>query len=283
MNENTSLILERIRKLPEHALTTSMRSPRGTFERSFKGALLADYAAMHGMTPEPSPNGPANYYFVATAEDGFNVALSYTEVSTRSSEKQVLLAWEQDGDPLRVGVRLVVPGDDLGGRSILGVADLELKSVESGIADVRPESSAFELRGLVERPQRFDLNALARFAAKDIETAPATGHGDFLQPSRRYTGVPLFTLLEDAGMKLDPAINEDILRKVVVVRSTDGYGVVIAAGEIEPRFMSGDVIVATACEGQPLGDDGHFRLVVPYDKVIGRAVKCLASIELIEA
>ncbi|HLF79813.1 MAG TPA: molybdopterin-dependent oxidoreductase [Dehalococcoidia bacterium] len=283
MNDNTRLILERIRKLPEHALTTSMRSPRGTFERSFKGALLADYAAMHGLTPAPSPNGPANYYFVATAEDGFKVSLSFTEVSTHSSSKQVLLAWEQDGEPLRVGVRLVVPGDDLGGRSILGVAGLELKSVESEMSDLRPESSAFELRGLVERPQRFDLGALSRFATEDIETLPATGHGDFLQPSRHYSGVSLFTLLEDAGMKLNPAINEDILRKVVVARSTDGYGIAIAAGEIEPRFMAGDVIVATACEGKPLAEDGRFRLVVPYDKVIGRAVKCLASIELIEA
>jgi DMSO/TMAO reductase YedYZ molybdopterin-dependent catalytic subunit len=283
MNDRTSEILERIRKLPEHALKTSMRSPRGTFERSFRGALLADYAAMHGLTPVPSPSGPANYYFVATAQDGFKAALSYTEVATKSSGKQVLLAWEQDGEPLKVGVRLVVPGDDLGGRSILGLAELELKAVESEASDMRPESSAFDLRGLLERPRRLDLEALERFAKTDVETVPATGHGDYLQHSRRYGGVPLWALLEDAGMQLNAAINEDILRKVVVARSTDGYAVAIAAGEIEPRFMAGEVIVATSMDGRPLGDDGRFRLVVPYDRVIGRAVKCLASIELIEA
>jgi DMSO/TMAO reductase YedYZ molybdopterin-dependent catalytic subunit len=282
MDHNASLILERIRRLPAHSLTTSMRSPRGSFERSFKGALLADYAASYGLAPEPSPNGPANYYFVVTAEDGFKVALSFTEVDPTSSGKQILLAYEQDGELIRAGVRLVVPGDDLGGRSIAGLANIELKSVPAGVPGVRPPSSSFELRGLVARPRRFDTEALRRFETKDIETVPAMGH-DQLHASRNYTGVPLFTLLDDAGMQLDAAINEDILGKVVVARSSDGYAVVIAAGEIEPRFMAGNVIVATASEGRTLGDDGPFRLVVPYDKVIGRAVKSLASIDLIEA
>src|SRR3954453_4319939 len=132
MNEETSLILERIRKLPAHELSTPMRSPRGTFQRSFKGALLADYAAMHGMDPDTKPPvGPGNHYFVATAEDGFRVVLSYSEVAPRSSGKEVLLAFEQDGEAIRAGVRLVVPGDDLGGRSIGGVAQIELMSAVS--------------------------------------------------------------------------------------------------------------------------------------------------------
>jgi DMSO/TMAO reductase YedYZ molybdopterin-dependent catalytic subunit len=277
-------MLELLRSLPEYSLTTSMRSPRGTFQRSFKGALLHDYAARTGLVPNPSPpTGPGNFYYVATAEDGFKVALSFAEVAPRSSGKQVLLAYEQDGEPLRVGVRLVVPGDDLGGRSILGVTALELRSVESKPAGVRQRSSKLELGGLLEQPQRLDARALAGFDQVDVETLPTPRHGNHVEPSRRYSGVSVFQLLERSGMRLDPEINEDVLRKVVVATSTDGFAALIAAGEIEPRFMAGQVIVATARDGEPLDQDGAFRLVVPYDKVVGRAVKSLAKIELIQA
>src|SRR6266498_2041874 len=155
MEQNTGLILERIRKLPAHQLSIAMRSPRGSFERSFKGALLYDYAAMHGLMPHPAPPlGPGNFYFLATAEDGFKVVLSFSEVAPRSSSKQVLLVYEQDGEPIRAGVRLVVPGDDLGGRSIGGVADIELKSAPSNPSGARPESSFIELGGLLEHTRR---------------------------------------------------------------------------------------------------------------------------------
>ncbi len=284
MNEQTSLILERIRKLPAHELTTPMRSPRGTFQRSFKGALLSDYAAMHGLVPVlKPPAGPGNYYFLATAEDGFKVVLSFSEVAPRSSGKQVLLAYEQDGEAIRAGARLVVPGDDLGGRSIGGVAQIELKSAASEPSGVRPDSTFVEMRGLLDKTGRMDAAALASFEHVEVETLPTPRHDRPDEPSRRYRGVLLFTLLQDSGMQLDDSINEDILRKVVIARSTDGYAAVVSPGEIEPRFMAGQVIVATSCEGRPLADDGQFRLVVPYDKVIGRAVKSLASIELVQA
>jgi DMSO/TMAO reductase YedYZ molybdopterin-dependent catalytic subunit len=283
VNQHTGLILERIRKLPAHELAIAMRSPRGTFERSFKGALLYDYAAMHGLLPSPAPPlGPGNFYFLTTAEDGFKVVLSFSEVAPRSSHKQVLLAYEQDGEPIRAGVRLVVPGDDLGGRSIGGVADIELKSAPSTPSAVRPESSFIDLQGLLHNKGRLDARALSRLTVRDVETLPTPRHGGRTEPSRRYSGVSLFALLEHAGMKLDDSINEDVLRKVIVARSTDGYATVVSTGEIEPRFMAGEVIVATSCDGEPLTEDGQFRLVVPYDKLIGRAVKCLTSIELIE-
>jgi hypothetical protein len=101
---------------------------------------------------------------------------------------------------------------------------------------------------------------------------------------RRYSGPLLWDILADAGPIVDTAINEDILRKVVVVRSTDGHSAVIATGEIEPRFMAGQVIIATKCEGEPLSDgEGHIRLVPPFDKLVGRMLERVRSIELIQA
>ena len=49
----------------------------------------------------------------------------------------------------------------------------------------------------------------------------------------------LYDVLDAAGIVLDPDINEDFVRRIVVLRGRDGYTAVIAGGEIEPRFMNG--------------------------------------------
>jgi DMSO/TMAO reductase YedYZ molybdopterin-dependent catalytic subunit len=285
VNERPAAILEVIRALPEQTLTATLRSPRGSSTRTFKGALLSDYARAMGLIPKPPSIGFANYYFVATAEDGFRISLAYFEVTPRATEKRVLLAYEQDGEPLRVGVRLVVPGDDLGGRSIMGVAEVELRSVPSVAAqEHRPESEAVVLSGLFQRPVRLSVDDLARFPNLEVETLPTPRHGGVTVQPRRYQGALLWDVIEQAGPLVDENINEDILRKLIVARSTDGCGAVIAPGEVDPRFMAGDVLIATACEGRPLGqDEGRFRLIVPYDKAVGRMLKSLQSIELVQA
>lgn len=285
VNPQTEAILQTIRTLPAHSVIATLRNPRGSSTRTFKGALLYDYARAMGLTPVPPSVGFGNYYFVVTAEDGFKVALAYFEVTPRATEKQVLLAYEQDGEPLNVGVRLVVPGDDLGGRSITSVVSIELRHVESAEPQpTRPRAETLTLDGLLERPVTLNPEDFDRFEKTEITTQPTPRHGGVTVPSRRYRGVLLWDLLESAGPRLDAAINEDILRKVVIARSTDGYAAVIAAGEIEPRFMAGQILVATECDGEPLREDeGRYRLIVPFDRVVGRMPKGVSSIELLEA
>jgi len=312
MDERTAFLLQRLRDLPPVSVFTSLRSPRGTVDRSFRGPLLYDYAVATGMQPRGvSGAGMGNYYFVSTAEDGFRVAVSYAEVSAHFTPKQVILAYEQDGEPLEVGVRLVVPGDDLGGRSISGVVSIELKQIDAAPAppgddlggrsiigvvgielkqiDAAPAppgsgDAALDLSGLLDRPVRLRAVDLARFARTEVETLPTPRKDGTQAPPQAYAGVHLFRLLESRGIQLDPNVREDFLKKVIVARGRDGYAAVIAGGEIEPRFMNGPVIVATARGAGPLaGHEGGFRLVVPYDTSVGRCVKDLASLELCEA
>lgn len=106
--------------------------------------------------------------------------------------------------------------------------------------------------------------------------------GGQLVPPRNYSGVRLYSLLEAAGIQSDPAVNEDFMNKVVVATSADGHAVVIAGGEIQPRFMNGDVIIATHQDGEPLPAGDGFRLIVPFDRKPGRWAKDLVSIELRE-
>jgi hypothetical protein len=283
--ENSAGLLASVRDLPQHGLTVPLRSPRGRFERSFRGALLYDYAKTAGLLPEGTSEVTlGNCYFRIEANDGARITLAFAEVSPLYTEKQVLLAWEQDGEALRSGLRLVVPGDDLGGRSIAGVVRIDLIAAETTAGDdaKRQPSSRAEIGGLLDHPASLSRAELAALDAVEVQT-PALPHHHGVEPGKRYAGPLLWGLLDAAGIQLDASVNEDILRKVIVATSTDGFASVIAAGEIEPRFMNGQAIVATACEGAPLTEaEGGIRLILPFDRSIRRSVKALARIEIRE-
>jgi DMSO/TMAO reductase YedYZ molybdopterin-dependent catalytic subunit len=230
-------------------------------------------------------DGPsASQYFRATAADGFIVAVSMAEVAPGFSGKQVLLAHEQDGEPIRAGVRLVVPGDDLGGRSVFGLDALDVCSIESPPLSNAPASGSVSIAGQVERPRAHTAADLSARPQSEVTPVRSKGHGDVMRAERRFTGVGVWSLLEDAGLVLDPAINEHVLRKVVVARDAEGYAVVIAAGELEPRFQGAPFLVALRSDGGDLtAADGGLRLVAPYDLAGARHVKGIASLEVRDA
>jgi DMSO/TMAO reductase YedYZ molybdopterin-dependent catalytic subunit len=273
--------LELLHSLPAYGLATRLRSPRGVRDYAFRGVLLYDYATAAGLLGE-SPS--ANQYFRATAADGFVVAVAMAEVAPGFSEKQVLLAYEQDGEQIRAGVRLVVPGDDLGGRSVFGLDNLDVCSVESPPLSSAPASSSLRVSGQVERTAEHDIQGLGQQAQTEVAPVRSKGHGEGMRPERRFTGVLAWSLLEKAGLVLDAAINEHVLRKLVVARDAEGYAVVIAAGELEPRFQAAPFIVALRADGGDLtANDGGLRLVAPFDLAGARHVKGLASLEVREA
>jgi hypothetical protein len=275
------LDLDLLRTLPARTLENRLRSPRGVHEYTFRGALLHDYAKAAGLlTDGPS----ANQYYRATAGDGFVVALAMAEVAPGFSSKQVLLAYEQDGEAIRAGARLVVPGDDLGGRSVFGLANIEVCAVESVPLSSVPPSDAISVSGQVERRGSLTVEALAGMAQLEVTPAPSKGHGELMRPERRFVGAPVWALLENARLVLDPAINEHVLRKIVVARDAEGYAVVIAAGELEPRFLNAPFIIATRDDEGPLAhSDCGLRLIPPYDLARARHLKGISSLEVRDA
>jgi hypothetical protein len=137
--------------------------------------------------------------------------------------------------------------------------------------------------GLIELPGELRADDLAELTQHEVITQETPRHRGAVAGPRRYSGALLWDVLTNARPVVDPAIHEDILRRVVAVRGTDGYAAVIAAGELDPRFMAGKALIATACDGRPLPEpDGLFRLVVPYDRAVGRALKCVQSIEVMQ-
>ncbi len=281
MDDRTAKILEVVKSLPAQTLTATMRNPRSSADRTFVGASLFDYAIAAGLFASKMGGGSlANGYFMATAEDGVRAAVALAEVWPNITGKDVLLAYEQDGETIRNGIRLVITGDGLGGRSLGGVVNIEAHKVETVKATT---PGRVELRGLLDRPGVIDAASFAAQEATSITTIAATGHsGQPIEP-RQYAGVRLWSVLEAAGIQLNPEVNEDFLNKIVIATSADGHAVVIAGGEIEPRFMNGDVIIATQHDGAPLAEaEGGLRLMVPFDRKPGRWAKNLVSIELRE-
>jgi hypothetical protein len=66
----------------------------------------------------------------------------------------------------------------------------------------------------------------------------------------------------------------------VTAAGSDGYSVVLSLAEVDPSFREGQVIVADARNGQPLGKSGLFQLIVSDDKRPARWVHNLVSISL---
>lgn len=282
---NDQSLLEAVKSLRPQTLEVRLRSPRKTSDYVFKGCSLWDYARSRRMFPEVKQQGSfSNLYFVVKAEDGMTVVVSFAEVSPSFTSRKVLLAYEQDGEPVRAGVRLVVPGDDLGGRSVYGVRDIEARSVPYTRVAAEGPSSSVDLLGDIDRPRRVSVEELRDFPSISVETPEAPGHRKHTHPARTFSGVPVYQLLEHAGIQLDEAIHEHFLRKIVVARSADGYAVVLAGGEIEPRFLNAPAIVATGDAGVPLGpEDGGVRLVAGQDNAVSRSIRSLVSLELREA
>ena len=62
-----------------------------------------------------------------TGRDGYTAALALAEIDPEFEGKQVLLAYRRDGKPIDGNtLRLVVPGDRHGGRSVRDVVRIEV-------------------------------------------------------------------------------------------------------------------------------------------------------------
>ena len=132
-------------------------------------------------------------------------------------------------------------------------------------------SPTFTVSGAVARRATFDLAAL-----KALPPITQT------VGSNTYTGVSLWTLLNDSavGLKPDTALHNPMLSMYALVTGTDGYRAVVALGEIAPEFGNRPAIVAYSVNGAPLGRNGMARLVVTGDSKPGRSVARLAAIEV---
>ena len=245
--------------------------------------------AAGGVEVTSAKNDILSKYVVATGADGYKAAFSLGEIDPRFGDQPVLVATldtaGQLGPKGSEGLaRMVVPGDRAGGRYVSDLVDLHVGSLpEPPVPGPGGVSDQLTVSGQVADPAAFTPITLAALNQATTETATfLSGAG---QVSDTYTGVSLWTLLQDQGLVTDPAIKNDILRFGVVATGSDGYRALVSLGEIDPAFGNQPDLVAYADTAGQLGPDGSagaMRLVVPGDHAGGRYVSNLVDLRVID-
>ncbi len=138
-------------------------------------------------------------------------------------------------------------------------------------------ADAISIDGAVEHPKSLTLADLKQAPATTETVALKTGKGVL---TGSYTGVLLWTLIQQAAIKQPRDSKNDVLRHTIVVTSSDGYSAVLSAAEdFSGNSATIRAIIAYAKDGQPLSDKrGFARLILPADKSAGRAISGVATI-----
>ena len=102
---------------------------------TYTGVRLWDVLARAKPLVDPNVNGdPLRKYIALTANDGYEVVISFGELDPQFGGHAYLLAWEEDGAALtgdKGPVELVTPGDKTSGRYIWGIDTIEVRDVDS--------------------------------------------------------------------------------------------------------------------------------------------------------
>lgn len=184
----------------------------------------------------------------------------------RSAHVKLARAFRDSANP--EAAASFTPLQDLDG--IITPASLHFERHHAGVPQIDPEKHELLLHGMVDRPLMFTLADLRRLPSEShvyfiecsgnsggewgAKTTPDPQRGFGLASCSEWTGVPLRTLLEEAGVK-------------------PGASWVIAEGNDACRMMRSipmakamdDILVAYSQNGEPLRPEQGFplRLVVP--------------------
>lgn len=121
----TVVTLADLAALPAVPVTATFSTEHGPFTGKFEGPLLWTVLEHAGAVDPAKPRDQVRLTVLITGRDGYTAVLALGEVSPEFEAKQVIVAERMDGQDLPLGhVRLVVPGDKRGGRSVRDVASI---------------------------------------------------------------------------------------------------------------------------------------------------------------
>lgn len=116
-----------LEQLPAVEEKVSFLTGRGPEQAAYTGALLwsvLDHAGLFGG----DRGSRLRRVVMITGRDGYSAVLALAEIDPEFEGKQVLLAYRRDGRPMKgSSLRLVVPGDRHGGRSVRDVVRIEVR------------------------------------------------------------------------------------------------------------------------------------------------------------
>lgn len=116
-----------LERLPPTTVRVSFMTSHGPEQGSYTGVLLWTLLQQVG-TIDPKPRARVARTVKVTGRDHFSVVLALAEVDPEFEGKPVVLAYRRDGHPIGAGeLRLVVPGDRRGARSVHDVVRIDMR------------------------------------------------------------------------------------------------------------------------------------------------------------
>lgn len=243
-----------------------------------------------GITTTSAKNDILSKYVIATSADGQQVVFSAGQLDPEFGNQPVLAAYADTAGQLGpegdAGLaRIVVPGSVTGGANIPDLVRLQVESLpEPGPTGAGGIASEATLSGAIKDPTIITPATLS--ALNQCMTETATYFMGTTSVTDTYTGVPLWDLVQDAGLLTNPAIKNNLLDFFVVATGSDGYRAIISLEEIAPKFGNQPDLIAyadTAGQLGPGGSDGALRLIVPGDNLGGRYVSNVVSLQVVDA
>ncbi len=95
-------------------------------QATYTGELLWTLVDDAGLVDEPGSKTHLRHTIIARGQDGYAVALAIGEIDPKFEGKQVIVAYEQAGKEMS-GLKLVVPNDKRGGRSVKNLVSIEVR------------------------------------------------------------------------------------------------------------------------------------------------------------
>ncbi len=246
---------------------------------SYSGPLLLDLLTEAGGNGNGGRELPPRYV-VATGSGGQRAVFSWGEIDPIFAGTKAIAAYSQDGTDLagaQSPARFVMPQDKSGLRSMYGLTQLDVRTATY----TAPTGNTLKITGTVAKP--LSLTA-ADLATRNPITVQVTYMAGGQTGTHTYKGVPLFQLLNEAGVQTTGDRERSLLTRYIVATGSDTIKriAVVSWGEIDPSYAGVNVLVAYEEDGIPLGG-GLTRLIVPSDARGGRYIPYLLSLDVRDA
>jgi DMSO/TMAO reductase YedYZ molybdopterin-dependent catalytic subunit len=129
-----SFSVEDLRKLPAATETVFFHTGKGGVQAVYTGVPLWTLLDKVGLKKTPGVrNEDIRRYLVAKGGDGYYAVIAVGELIPEFGGSQAILAYEQDGKPLdgnAAPVRIIMPNDKGGGRDVLNVISIEVRTAD---------------------------------------------------------------------------------------------------------------------------------------------------------
>lgn len=128
-----------------------------------------------------------------------------------------------------------------------------------------------------------DVSTPLQISAADLAVLPrekATLEHD--GQTATYEGVLLYDLLVKAGVPFGRAMTGKPMASYLLLTARDGYQVVFALPELDPKFEGAKVLLADKRDGGPLPTtEQPLRIVAPQDKMHARSIYSVIKAEVV--